>query len=104
MSEVYADKVVNIKVIGVGGGGNNAVNRMIASNIRGVNFVVGEYLITGLRSVAASENIVVAANIHTCNGQKQQLPHILHSAVPLYALYILWSELLFRRPAQLYVS
>ena len=30
---------VCIKVIGVGGGGNNAVNRMIASNIRGVEFV-----------------------------------------------------------------
>ena len=30
---------VNIKVIGVGGGGNNAVNRMIASNIRDVQFV-----------------------------------------------------------------
>ncbi len=30
---------VNIKVIGVGGGGNNAVNRMITSNIKGVEFV-----------------------------------------------------------------
>ena len=30
---------VNIKVVGVGGGGNNAVNRMIASNIRGVEFI-----------------------------------------------------------------
>ena len=30
---------VNIKVIGVGGGGNNAVNRMIVTNIRGVDFV-----------------------------------------------------------------
>ena len=30
---------VNIKVIGVGGGGNNAVNRMIASNVRGVDFI-----------------------------------------------------------------
>jgi len=30
---------VNIKVIGVGGGGNNAVNRMIASGIRGVDFI-----------------------------------------------------------------
>ncbi len=30
---------VNIKVIGVGGGGNNAVNRMIAANMRGVEFV-----------------------------------------------------------------
>ena len=30
---------VNIKVVGVGGGGNNAVNRMISTNIRGVEFV-----------------------------------------------------------------
>ena len=30
---------VVIRVIGVGGGGNNAVNRMIAANIRGVEFV-----------------------------------------------------------------
>ncbi len=29
----------NIRVVGVGGGGNNAVNRMISSNIRGVEFV-----------------------------------------------------------------
>ncbi len=33
------DNVVTIKVIGVGGGGNNAVNRMIESGIRGVEFV-----------------------------------------------------------------
>ena len=33
--EVGAD----IKVIGVGGGGNNAVNRMIYSNIKGVDFI-----------------------------------------------------------------
>ena len=31
---------VVIKVVGVGGGGNNAVNRMIATNIRGVEFIV----------------------------------------------------------------
>ena len=28
-----------IKVIGVGGGGNNAVNRMIAANVEGVEFI-----------------------------------------------------------------
>ena len=33
------DSKVNIKVIGVGGGGCNAVNRMISTNIRGVEFV-----------------------------------------------------------------
>ena len=33
------DSGVNIKVIGVGGGGGNAVNCMIDSNIRGVDFI-----------------------------------------------------------------
>ena len=30
---------VSIKVVGVGGGGNNAVNRMISANIQGVEFI-----------------------------------------------------------------
>ena len=30
---------VNIKVVGVGGGGGNAVNRMIASDVKGVEFI-----------------------------------------------------------------
>ena len=30
----------SIKVVGVGGGGNNAVNRMIEENVRGVEFIV----------------------------------------------------------------
>ena len=33
------DQVVNIKVVGVGGGGNNAVNRMAASGVTGVDFI-----------------------------------------------------------------
>ena len=33
------DSVVNIKVIGVGGGGNNVVNRMVHSGMQGVDFV-----------------------------------------------------------------
>ena len=33
------ESVVQIKVIGVGGGGGNAVNRMITSGIRGVEFI-----------------------------------------------------------------
>ncbi|MBE6612971.1 MAG: cell division protein FtsZ [Ruminococcaceae bacterium] len=33
------DSGVNIKVIGVGGGGNNAVNRMISTNVRGAEFI-----------------------------------------------------------------
>ena len=33
------DSGVKIKVIGVGGGGGNAVNRMIESNVQGVEFI-----------------------------------------------------------------
>lgn len=33
------DQFASIKVIGVGGGGNNAVNRMITSGLKGVEFV-----------------------------------------------------------------
>ena len=40
MSENCADKVVNIKVLGVGGAGNNVVDRMISGGIGGSEFVV----------------------------------------------------------------
>lgn len=33
------DQFAGIKVVGVGGGGNNAVNRMIAAGLKGVDFV-----------------------------------------------------------------
>lgn len=33
------DKVVGIKVVGVGGGGGNAVNRMVNSGIQSVDFI-----------------------------------------------------------------
>ena len=33
------DGTATIKVIGVGGAGNNAVNRMIESGIKGVDFI-----------------------------------------------------------------
>ena len=35
----YVDKGVAIKVVGVGGGGGNAVNRMIASGMQSVEFI-----------------------------------------------------------------
>ncbi len=39
MSRAYSDGLPPIKVVGVGGGGCNAVNRMIAEQIPGVQFV-----------------------------------------------------------------
>ena len=40
MSEVFQDRVVKIKVIGVGGAGNNVINRMLESEVNGVDFIV----------------------------------------------------------------
>ena len=40
MSESLQDRVVKIKVIGVGGAGNNVINRMIDAGVDGVDFVV----------------------------------------------------------------
>lgn len=37
--EIDNDGFAKIKVIGVGGGGNNAVNRMISSGVKGIEFI-----------------------------------------------------------------
>ncbi|MGM9835023.1 MAG: cell division protein FtsZ [Bacilli bacterium] len=40
MYELEMDQIAKIKVIGVGGGGCNAVNRMIESGVKGVDYIV----------------------------------------------------------------
>ena len=40
MSEKVLERVVKIKVIGVGGAGNNVINRMMESGVSGVDFIV----------------------------------------------------------------
>ncbi len=40
LETMEAEKMANIKVIGVGGGGSNAVGRMITSSMSGVEFIV----------------------------------------------------------------
>ncbi len=37
--DIETDQFAQIKVIGVGGGGSNAVNRMITSGLKGVEFI-----------------------------------------------------------------
>ena len=37
--EQELDGVVNIKVVGIGGGGNNAINRMMQAGLQGVDFI-----------------------------------------------------------------
>ncbi|MGN0999854.1 MAG: cell division protein FtsZ [Faecousia sp.] len=40
MSDIFQERVVKIKVIGVGGAGNNVINRMIEAGVDGVDFIV----------------------------------------------------------------
>ena len=40
MADLFQERVVKIKVIGVGGAGNNVINRMIDAGVSGVDFVV----------------------------------------------------------------
>ena len=40
MTQKFEERVVKIKVIGVGGAGNNVVNRMIEAGVGGVDFIV----------------------------------------------------------------
>ena len=54
---------VNIKVIGVGGGGNNAVNRMIASGVKGVDFIAINTDKQALKKCAASTQLVIGEKI-----------------------------------------
>ena len=57
------DSGVVIRVIGVGGGGNNAVNRMIAANIRGVDFVAVNTDRQALRKSEAPTQMVIGEKI-----------------------------------------
>ena len=54
---------VNFKVLGVGGGGNNAVNRMITTNIRGVEFVSVNTDRQALRKSEAPNQLVIGEKI-----------------------------------------
>ena len=59
---------VNIKVIGVGGGGNNAVNRMISSNVRGVDFIAINTDKQALVRSAATSKISIGEKITKGHG------------------------------------
>lgn len=47
----------NIKVIGVGGGGGNAVNRMITEDVKGVEFIVANTDVQALEASKAETKI-----------------------------------------------
>ena len=61
--EQVFDTGINIKVIGIGGGGNNAVNRMISTNIRGVEFIAVNTDSQVLDTSCASSKLVIGDKI-----------------------------------------
>ncbi|MBE6635162.1 MAG: cell division protein FtsZ [Ruminococcaceae bacterium] len=59
---------VNIKVVGVGGGGNNAVNRMIDAKIRGVDFIAINTDRQALNESRAAKKLVIGKNVTAGKG------------------------------------
>lgn len=57
------DQLAKIKVIGVGGAGCNAVNRMIESGVKGVDFIVANTDLQVLNNSKADIKIQIGANL-----------------------------------------
>lgn len=54
---------VNIRVVGVGGGGNNAVNRMIENSVRGVEYIAVNTEHKALQKSTASKKISIGEKL-----------------------------------------
>jgi cell division protein FtsZ len=62
-AETNPEKTATIKVIGVGGGGSNAVNRMIQANIRGIDFITINTDVQALKRSVAPVRIQIGEQI-----------------------------------------
>ena len=49
--------IVKIKIFGVGGGGCNAINRLVKANVEGVEFIASNTDMMALNSVSADTKI-----------------------------------------------
>jgi len=63
MNGLEMDQIAKIKVIGVGGGGCNAVNRMIESGVKGVDFIVANTDLQVLNNSKAPVKLQIGASI-----------------------------------------
>ena len=57
------NQVANIKVFGVGGGGSNAVNRMVEEGVRGVEFFVANTDVQVLRRSPVENKIILGKDL-----------------------------------------
>jgi cell division protein FtsZ len=63
MDDDSVDNSAYIKVIGVGGGGGNAINTMIASGLQGVEFIAANTDIQALETAQADIRLQLGANL-----------------------------------------
>ena len=61
--DLAMDQLAKIKVIGIGGGGGNAVNRMIESGVKGVDFIVANTDAQVLNNSLAENKIALGATL-----------------------------------------
>jgi cell division protein FtsZ len=61
--EVDTNQFADIKVIGVGGGGSNAVNRMIQAELKGVHFIAVNTDAQSLNLSLAEHKIQIGAKL-----------------------------------------
>lgn len=63
IGDIVPGRVANIKVIGVGGGGGNAVNRMIASDVSGIEFWTTNTDAQALTQAQASKRLQIGQKL-----------------------------------------
>jgi len=87
-------EVAQIKVIGLGGGGSNAVNRMMEARFTGVEFIVANTDVQALRASSAPVKLQLGAQLtkglgagsdpqkgrHAAEEDREQIKHILAGA------------------------
>ena len=57
------DQLAKIKVIGIGGGGGNAVNRMVESGLKGVDFIVANTDVQALNKSLAPIKLQIGSEL-----------------------------------------
>ena len=63
LDQLEMDQLAKIKVIGIGGGGGNAVNRMVESGVKGVEFIVANTDLQALNISKADVKIQIGASL-----------------------------------------
>ncbi|RAP26477.1 cell division protein FtsZ, partial [Candidatus Marinamargulisbacteria bacterium SCGC AG-343-D04] len=63
LSQENLKKFASIKVVGVGGGGGNGINRMVAEGVQGVEFIAANTDIQALSVSLADSSVQIGAKL-----------------------------------------